>query len=162
MRLAVVSDTHGHYENAKEAVRQMEALDVNLVLHCGDIGTPDIIDLFDKWPTHFVFGNCDYDHWPLEQAIQASQQTSHGLYGELNIEGVKIALLHSHDHFKFREVIHSEDFDLVCYGHTHRAEQHKLGRTTVLNPGALFRANPHSFAIVDLPSLQIEQVKLAM
>ena len=29
----------------------------------------------------------------------------------------------------------SQDFDLIVYGHTHRAEVRREGRTTVINPG---------------------------
>jgi predicted phosphodiesterase len=42
----------------------------------------------------------------------------------------------------------------VCYGHTHQAEQHRVGKTLVLNPGALYRATPHSLALVDLEHLE--------
>ena len=40
------------------------------------------------------------------------------------------------------------------------AEQHRQGSTQVLNPGALYRANPHTIAIVDLPSLAITRIKV--
>ncbi|MGH8164977.1 MAG: metallophosphoesterase family protein, partial [Rhodanobacteraceae bacterium] len=39
MRIGVVSDTHGHALNALDAVRLLESLDVELVIHCGDIGS---------------------------------------------------------------------------------------------------------------------------
>jgi predicted phosphodiesterase len=42
----------------------------------------------------------------------------------------------------------------VCYGHTHVAESHLEGRTLVLNPGALYRATPHSIATVDLQTME--------
>jgi hypothetical protein len=40
------------------------------------------------------------------------------------------------------------------------AESHKEGRTLVLNPGALYRATPHSFAIVELPSMQVSTIEV--
>jgi predicted phosphodiesterase len=43
----------------------------------------------------------------------------------------------------------------VCYGHTHKAEFHRVGKTLVLNPGALHRATPHSLAVVDLDTLDV-------
>jgi hypothetical protein len=64
MLLGVVSDTHGHVQNAQAAVRMLENLEVEVVLHCGDIGSQAIVPLFKKWPTHFVFGNVDDEfHW---------------------------------------------------------------------------------------------------
>jgi hypothetical protein len=39
-------------------------------------------------------------------------------------------------------------------------EQHFEGKTLVLNPGALFRANPRTIAVVELPSLDVEQIEV--
>ena len=60
----------------------------------------------------------------------------------------------SHDARLFRQVCISGDYDLVCYGHTHQAEQHRAGKTLVLNPGALYRATPHSIAVVELRTME--------
>src|SRR5262249_26664115 len=54
--------------------------------------------------------------------------------------------------------IASGAWDLVCYGHTHVAELHRAGRTLVLNPGALFRASPHTLAVVDLVTLTARHI----
>jgi hypothetical protein len=78
----------------------------------------------------------------------------------LTLGGRRIALLHSDDARAFRHACTSGQYDLVCYGHTHRAEQHREGRTLVLNPGALYRANPHSLAVVDLATLEATIVPL--
>ena len=64
------------------------------------------------------------------------------------------------DQFRFRTTIKSQEWDLVCYGHTHVAEQHLEGHTLVLNPGAIYRANPRSIALVTLPALEVEFINL--
>lgn len=154
MLLGVVSDTHGHAANARAAARMLESLQVAAVLHCGDIGSPAIPGLFAAWPTHFVLGNVDHDRLALEQAMQSDKLTLHGRFADLTLASRRIALLHSDDAKRFRQTISSGDYDLVCYGHTHVAEQHRQGKTLVLNPGALYRANPHSLAIVDLAKME--------
>ena len=160
VRLAIVSDSHGHVELTRPAVRMLESLEVDRVLHCGDIGSAEIVGLFAPWPTDFVFGNCDYDHASLTKAIEEACQTCHGKFGEFEIEGKRIALLHSDDQRKFRETTHSGTWDLVCYGHTHVAEVHWQGPTLVVNPGAIYRANPHSIAIVEIPEMQATIIEL--
>ena len=75
MRIGVVSDTHGHTANTRSAIRMLESLEVETVLHCGDIGTPEIVEMFAPWPTHFVFGNCDADRATLRAAITKVGQT---------------------------------------------------------------------------------------
>jgi putative phosphoesterase len=160
MRLGIISDTHGHVELSRPAVRMLESLEVDAVLHCGDIGSMAIVELFAKWPTHFVFGNCDHGTEAFAAAIKRAGQTCHGLFGDLEFEGVRVALLHSHDHRRFRESISSGDYQLVCYGHTHVAAVDRHGKTLVVNPGAIYRADPHSVAVVELPALEATIIEL--
>jgi uncharacterized protein len=158
MRIAVISDTHGHVPNTRAAVHILDAFDVQAVLHCGDIGSADVVPLLAGWPTHFVLGNVDggYMAGEIEAAIKDAGQTCHGRFGALELAGVKIGLLHGDDDCLLRQTIADEKFDLICHGHTHRQRWEKVGKTQVLNPGALFRANPHSIAVVELPALQAE------
>jgi uncharacterized protein len=159
MRIGVVSDTHGHVQNALAAARMLESLDVEAVLHCGDIGSPQIPAAFSRWPTHYVLGNVDhYEDELYAGAVTAAGGTFHDRFADLQLAGKRIAVLHSDDAKRFRQAIASGDFDLVCYGHTHVAEQHREGNTLVLNPGALYRANPHQIAIVDLETMEAMHV----
>jgi putative phosphoesterase len=160
MRLGVVSDTHGHVDHTRTALRMLASLEVDRVLHCGDIGSAAIVDLFAPWPTDFVFGNCDLDRKGLAAAIEAAGQMCHGDFGDLKIAGTRIALIHSDDRRRFQQTIHSGEWDLVCFGHTHVAAVEHFGPTLVLNPGALYRANPHSLAAVELPALEATIVTL--
>ena len=160
MRLGIISDTHGHVDLTRPAVRMFESLDVNAVLHCGDIGSMAVVELFAAWPTHFVFGNCDEHLDRFAAAIRAVGQTCHGLFGDLEFEGIRVALLHSHERRRFRETIDSGDYRLVCYGHTHVAAIDAHGDTIAVNPGAIYRATPHSVAIVDLPAVEATIIEL--
>ncbi len=160
MIIGIVSDTHGHLEFARSAVRMLESCGVETVIHCGDIGSSEIVALFRHWPTHFVLGNVDTDPRPLQMAISAAGQTFHGRFGSLEVEGRKIAFLHGDDGPLFRDTIAGGQYDLVCYGHTHIAEQHREGGTLVVNPGALYRAHPHSLAVARLPQLEIAHIPL--
>lgn len=160
MRIGVISDTHGHAENTLAAVRMLQALEVEAVLHCGDIGSIQIPRLLSEWPAHFVFGNCDHDPDQLRSAIEQAGLACHGRFGDLDLGGRRIALIHSDDAKLFRRVCTSEEYDLVCYGHTHIAEQHRQGKTLILNPGALYRANPHTIATVDLATMEALIIRL--
>jgi putative phosphoesterase len=160
VRIGVVSDTHGHLPSARRAAELLDEGGVEYVLHCGDIGSPEIVHVFSRWPGHYVFGNCDSDEVALSDAIALVEQTCHGDFGEIELAGCRIALVHGHDHRRFQQAVNSQAYGLVCYGHTHVPEQHYEGKTLVLNPGALFRANPRTIAIVELPSLEIERLSV--
>ena len=160
MRIGVVSDTHGQVSFTRAAVQMLESLDVELVLHCGDIGSADVVRLFDPWPTHFVFGNVDDDVRSLRSAMRTGGHTCHERWGELELAGRRVTLLHGDDNRLLRQLVESGEYDLVCHGHTHVAAHDVRGRTHVLNPGALHRARYHSLAIVDLPDLTITEIKV--
>ena len=160
MRLGVISDTHGHVQYAMEGIAALEAAGVEEVLHCGDIGVPAIIPLFAGWPTHFVFGNTDHDLADLRMAIGEAGQTCHERFGDITLSDRRIALLHGDDTSRLMQAIASNDYDLVCYGHTHEREQHQEGRTLVLNPGAVYRASPHTVAVVDLIEMTAEHIEV--
>src|SRR5258708_27483383 len=96
MRIGVVSDTHGQVRHTQNAVRTLESRDVELVLHCGDIGSAAIVELFAPWPTNFVFGNVD-DPLALGEAIRAARQTCHEYFGHIELAGRRIAFLHGDD-----------------------------------------------------------------
>lgn len=160
MRLGIVSDTHGQVNFTREAVRMLESLEVDEVIHCGDIGSVEIVPLLATWPAHFVLGNVDDNEAALRTAIEQCGGNFHGRFGSLQREGARLAFLHGDDARRLRETTTSGDWDLVCYGHTHVAGQHYEGRTLVLNPGAVYRANPHSIAVVDLPELEATNIPL--
>jgi predicted phosphodiesterase len=48
----------------------------------------------------------------------------------------------------------------LFYGHTHQAREHHTGRTRVINPGALHRARPKAFVVLDLASGELESVQV--
>lgn len=162
MRIAVVSDTHGDLVSTTAAVRLIAKQNVSAVLHCGDIGSPEIIPLFAGCSAHFVFGNVDYNEGRLTRAIEQAGLVCHARFGTLELAERKIAFLHSDDRDLFDETVSSEEWDLVCYGHTHVAEQHRSGRTLVLNPGALHRADPRTLAIVELAEMTARHVPIEL
>lgn len=156
LRIGIVSDTHGVVRNTELAVRMLEALEVAEVIHCGDIGSPKIVELFAKWPTHFVLGNVDQDR--EEDAVVSLGQVFHGRFGKLEREGKRLAFLHGDDEKRLKATIQSGDYDAVFSGHTHKMSIEKIGKTWAINPGALHRAATHTFGILDLPSLDFQHI----
>ncbi|MBI1313252.1 YfcE family phosphodiesterase [bacterium] len=156
MRIGVVSDTHGHVEFALPAVELLRQEDVEQVLHCGDIGSTGIVRLFADWPTHFVFGNTDDRRESLIDAMSELGHTCHHLFGDFELAGRRIALLHGHETWRLSELISCGNYDLVCSGHTHERKLQRCNGTTILNPGALHRARQHTIAIVDLATMDVD------
>jgi uncharacterized protein len=158
MQIAVLSDSHGRSATVKLALAELRDRGITTVLHCGDIEDPDTIPLFQGFDAHFVFGNCDHDRAALRAAIAEAGATLHEGWGHLERDGVKIAFLHGDDKPLLREVEESGYFDYLFHGHTHQAAEHRTGPTRVINPGALHRARPKTFLVLDLATGATEAV----
>jgi putative phosphoesterase len=161
MKIAILSDTHGRNMTAKCALAELRDRGITTVLHCGDIEDPETVPLFQGFDAHFVFGNCDHDRDALRAAIAEAGATLHEGWGHLELDGVKIAFLHGDDKRLMREVEESGHFDYLFYGHTHQAAEHRTGPTRVINPGALHRARPKTFLVLDLATGATESVEVA-
>jgi putative phosphoesterase len=158
MKIGIVSDTHSRYQTVETVVAMLRQCGVACVLHCGDIEDADTVWLFQGIPTHFVFGNCDTERASLRQAIHAIGGTLQEPFGNLEFGSYRVAWTHGDDHRLLRDVEASGHFDYLFYGHTHQARQHRTGPTLVVNPGALHRARPKTFAVLDLESGELESV----
>jgi uncharacterized protein len=159
MKIAILSDTHSRYHTVEKVVALLQQRNVNFVIHCGDIEDADTVWLFHGFTAHFVLGNCDVTQpLSIQQAVYGIGGELHRPYGRLELVGVQLAFLHGDDKHLMNEVEQSGEFDFLFYGHTHRAEEHRTGPTRVINPGALHRANPKTFLLLDLPGGEVETV----
>jgi putative phosphoesterase len=161
MKMGIVSDTHSRYQTVETVLEMLRQRGVECVLHCGDIEDADTVWLFQGVPTHFVFGNCDTERASLRQAIHAIGATLHEPFGHLEFGSYRIAWMHGDDGRLLRDVEASGQFDYLFYGHTHQAKEHRTGPTRVVNPGALHRARPKTFVVLDTDSGELESVPVS-
>ncbi len=157
MRIAVISDTHSRTVSVEAALKIMAERGVELILHCGDISDADAVRLFPAH-THFVFGNTDYDQAEIERAIADIGATLHGAWGNLELAGQALAFTHGDNPALLHELAHADAFDFLFHGHTHIAKEHRIGKTRVINPGALQRVATRTFILLDLPGGEVETV----
>ncbi len=159
MKIAVLSDTHSRYATIETVVKMLEEHNPELILHCGDIEDAEAVWLFSG-KTHFVFGNCDAERASIRQAVYGIGGTLHEPCGRLDLDGVRVAFTHGDDGKLLRELEHGGEFDYVFHGHTHVRAERRTGRTRVINPGALHRARPKTFALLDFKTGEIETVEV--
>src|ERR1700738_961431 len=97
MKIAILSDTHNRHANARLALAELPKRGVTTVLHCGDIEDAETVRLFEGLDAHFVFGNCDYYKEDLRHAMGVIGATCHEHWGNLELDGRKIAFMHGDD-----------------------------------------------------------------
>ncbi len=157
MKIAILSDTHSRYQTVEKALELIEGFNVHLIIHCGDIDDSETVWLFPP-NTHFVFGNCDHEKTSLQQAMYGIGATLHQPFGNLELQGKKIAFTHGDDGRLLKELEINGDFDFLFHGHTHIRAERENGPTRIINPGALHRAAVKTFAILDLENEELETV----
>jgi putative phosphoesterase len=155
MRIAILSDTHSRGDTVRAALALLEGRGAELLLHCGDIEDADTVWLFPP-NTHFVYGNCDGDRDGIREAVRGVGAQLYDPFGSLELGGVKLAWAHGDDTRVLRELQECGHYDYVFHGHTHVAVDRHVGRTRVINPGALYRARPKTFALLDLTTGELE------
>jgi uncharacterized protein len=158
MKIGILSDTHGRVETVRTALGEFLTRGVDLLIHCGDIDDAETVSAFAGWNAHFVYGNCDGDRVGIRRAIEAIGATLHEPFGRLELAGKKIAWLHGDKADLKSDVVNGESCDYLFYGHTHVADQLIVGKTLVVNPGALFRARQKTCLTLDLPGGAMESI----
>jgi putative phosphoesterase len=154
MRIGILSDTHNQVGNLLAALRVFRAEGVTRLIHCGDMANTFTAGQMSGFDVIYVNGNSDesaeaVNHilWTLNPANETPGKQYTG-----KIEGVRIAATHSDMPQRLESLIKSRRYAYVFHGHTHRARDEFIGKTRVINPGALggARYEPRTVCVLDL------------
>lgn len=149
--IGIISDTHDNLPMIDLVVKRLNELGVGLVLHAGDYVSPFTVQHFKPLKARLigVYGNNCAERAVLKKLFSDVGADIRGFFAEVAVGELKIALLHGHDEELLRSLIGSEAYDLVVYGHTHRANLEGKGKTLVINPGEVcgYLSGKSTFAI---------------
>jgi uncharacterized protein len=168
MRIGVISDTHDHLHNLQPALAYLAA-ETEVLLHCGDLCSPFVMDQLAKYPgpVHIVFGNNDADLFRITRKSSDRVQV-HGELLQIELDGVRLAMNH-YDNIA-QPLLRSGMYDLVCFGHNHRFSLAAHGTAIALNPGTLMGSAfgpggwervPPTFATFDTRSREVLLFRIA-
>ena len=164
MKICIVSDSHDRAEALAQAVREAKALGAEAVLHCGDlIGAQSLKPaLALGLPVHLIHGNNVGDAQALHKVARASgdKLSYHGADARIELAGRHIFLVH-YDDYGYAFAC-TGDWDLVCCGHSHRAEARQVASVKgtmgwLVNPGTVAGlAAPPTWVLGDLAAMRFE------
>ncbi len=171
MLIGIVSDTHDHLPLIDKAVEKLQEEKAELVLHAGDYVSPFVIPHFKPFKGKFigVFGNNDGDREFLKRRFAEFGLDIRGVFAEVNIDGLRIALLHGGDpdgppgaSELLKSLIESECFDVIVHGHVHEAKTYKKGKTLIINPGEAcgYLTHEPSIAVLNTKTLDVKIIPL--
>jgi putative phosphoesterase len=154
VKIAVISDSHDHIWNTRKAIEQANILGAEVMLHCGDMVSPFMLEEFDRFNGrfHLVLGNNPGDQILLMKSVLSRKDKVefHGWFGRIEVSGMAIAFIH--DPLEARHIARSGDFPLVCFGHTHRWLMEDMGGSLLLNPGEILgKKERPGWAMVEIP-----------
>jgi len=134
MKVLVLSDTHAPTRwRAVPPALLPELASADVILHAGDVCTPELLDLLaGHAPVHVVLGNND------GEAVAA---WGGGVGERLTVElgGVRFGMVHdsgARDGRRRRMRAWFPDADVVVYGHSHIPFDEEIDRLRLFNPGS--------------------------
>ena len=103
---------------------------VNLILFAGDMIGSGNCYTFEGFgiPVKLVYGNNDGDRVGLSREFARVGGEYLGDFGEIEADGLKIALMHGTEEPLVKAVVASQLYDVVVRGHNHRAEVTQAGQ----------------------------------
>lgn len=159
--VGILSDTHGRREIAKRAIALLCSRGAQQIVHCGDVGETDILDLLaGDPPAAFVFGNNDLDREALAKYAESIGVTCLKEFGTLTVDDRVIAVTHGDRGSLVRRAIDDPAVSYLLVGHTHVAADTRQRHVRVINPGALYRAARKSVALLNLKTDTLEFVTI--
>jgi putative phosphoesterase len=136
--IGVISDTHGRLPPAVARVFQK----VDLIIHAGDIGDPDIIAALKKIaPIAAVRGNMDMGTWT--ERLHRTET--------ITIADKRVHVIH--EFHSLDPEANDRKYHVVIYGHTHRPQVDKQQGVLYLNPGSAVQPRygyPPSVALLEI------------
>lgn len=148
MLIGILSDSHGRADTTARAVTALLEHGAEMLLHLGDLGSEAVLDELAGHNARIVFGNCDGDAAALARYAELLGVGVDHPMGVVCVDGRRIAFTHGHVGRLMRQAV-TEGCDYLCHGHTHAVRDERVGRTRIVNPGALFGASRYTSALLD-------------
>jgi uncharacterized protein len=145
MNIGIISDTHDDLLNLKNAIKTFNDRKVSYVIHAGDYVFPGVVKEFKNFNGKLigVLGNNDGEKLGLLEKFEEIGGELKGEFGNLELDGVRIAIYHGTNNKLTEAIVASQIYDLVICGHTHLKRDDKIGNTLVLNPGCAHKDFPN-------------------
>lgn len=165
-KIGLLSDSHGRAATTRRAVEALLAVGAEVLIHLGDVGSLEVIDELIPVPpengpaigVRVVFGNVDWDRTAMARYAKDVGVTVDDPVGTLelplaagsapSIGPRRLIFLHGDDAAAMTAALESRPAYL-CHGHSHHPRDERSGATRLINPGALFRAQSYTVALLD-------------
>ncbi len=129
IRVGVISDTHLHRVTKEfKEIYERHLSNKDVILHAGDVVSPEVVEFLSKKNFHGVYGNMD----PMEvrDLLPGKKMIELGPY--------RLGLIHgwgASTGIEDRVYSEFEGVDIIVYGHSHQPANHLKDGVLFFNPG---------------------------
>lgn len=148
MKLGILADSHGRTDLVRQALTLLKKAGAQAVVHCGDVGGLDVLEELAGWRAWFVWGNTDFPRLSWRPQIEAMKLPWPDGPLEITLADKRIGVFHGHE-YAWQRAMTAAELDYLLHGHTHQADDYRMGSMRIINPGALHRARFKSVALLD-------------
>ncbi len=164
MLIGLMSDSHDNFRGVRKSLNEFSKRGIKLVLHAGDMIGSGNCYVFEGcgMDVKLVYGNNDGDREGLAKEFRRVGGEYLGDFGEIEADGLKIAMLHGTEDSLVKAVVASGLYDVVVRGHNHRAEATRHDKTLLINPGEVWGqlTGLSSIAVLDTSNMNVEIIEL--
>lgn len=160
MHLGILSDTHDDEKWMNFALLALRQRGASYIIHCGDIGTPRMLDFMVGSPCGFIWGNSDKEPVALMRHAASIGIHCFEYFGEFEMAGKMFAVVHGDDRARMKALLEDQRHDYLLCGHTHVCRDERVGRIRMINPGALYEAKERTCAILHVEEDRLEMIRL--
>ena len=166
MLVGIISDTHDNLDSAKKAAEIFRERDIKIIFHLGDFIAPFTLKAFEGFELYGVFGNNDGEKFLIKKIAEELSFKIDFAPFEVELEGKSFLLLHGFGSIErtlkiVNSFAASQNYDFVIYGHTHKRDLRKKGKTMIINPGEAcgYLTGKRSIAILNIENKNAEFVE---
>ena len=129
MKIGLISDTHYNIQNIQKAIVSFNDKHVGVVIHAGDIVSPETVEAFGGIKLIGVLGNNDLQVNELTDDYDKIGGQLKGEFCEIEQDNLIFAVYHGTNSKRKESLIQCGKYDVVVCGHTHRVQNKKVGKT---------------------------------
>ncbi len=159
MIIGVISDTHDNLDNLKKAFDIFTQRGAEHIIHAGDFTSPFTGKILMDFKGGFtgIFGNNDGDKLLLSNVYQGKIHRQPHI---LTLHNRKILIIHEPD--VVEALADSGHYDLVIFGHTHKASIKRVRDTLLFNPGEAgsWLYGKATIGLVNLENMEAEIIEI--
>lgn len=159
MEIGVLSDTHDNLSNITMVLETCRDRGIETLIHCGDLTSLEMVSHFKGFRVIYTMGNMDTAAGTIHKRFKKMREDNFvGAVFKGQINGVPIAVTHSHLDSELSNLISHQRYRWVFHGHTHQRRDEVIKGARIVNPGALggLGRESQSFCIVDLDGNDVD------